>query len=306
MASHNVKTNAKGYYTPNPHLKVDSQTSQTRDHEVFVAESTTFTPSGGGLALCGMPIKGNKKQQVALNDDGTPVERCRDTDRCCRCSMPIGSYFDHTCPRCCGIVCLGCLDDIKFITASYRCPCCGDQQHNEEALKQSLWYLKMYRNAQRAVGAVPILFAGLFGYGPEGESHSNRTAVQAFSKADEVEPAPPPVAPPPAPKPKAANGPPPPPPKPKTKAGASPAQEAPEYHTRPPAGWAEGAGAWRPDPSKVAAAAHQAATAQAAGGRRPSVGSNGQSASRAPNPFGSAATGQSPFRTRVPPGQQKH
>jgi hypothetical protein len=287
-----------------------------RDNEVFVAESTSWVPSGH-MALCGMPIKANKKQEVALNDDGTPVARCIDTDRCCRCSMPVGSYFDHTCPRCCGIVCLNCLDDVKFIISSYRCPYCGDQQYNEEALKQTLWYLKVYRNAQRAVGAVPILFAGLFGYGPEGVG--SRNAKQSCAMEEEEEQPSQfesqkqgPVQ---AKQSSAHNkGPPPPPPKPKPKAKAasarpgagsgSGAQDTPEYHTRPPADWMEGAGGFvagqaggpSPDPAAVAAALQKAAAAQSSAQQ--------QSQNRGGNPF-SSANGQSPFHTRVPPSPMR-
>jgi hypothetical protein len=245
-------------------------------NEVFVAESTSWVP--GGSMMCGMPIKANKKTEVPLNDDGTPVARCPDTDRCCRCSMPIGSYFDHTCPRCEGVVCLNCLDDVKFIIASYRCPSCGDQRYNEPALKQTLWYMQMYRNAQRTVTAVPLLLGGLFGLGPEahkGPARSN--SKQAVEEPPQYEQQAPPAA---APKAKAAAGPPPAPPKPKQNVkaaapnpNASAVQDGsvPEYHTRPPAGWAEGAAGWiagptaggaAPDPTTVAAAMHQAATAQ--------------------------------------------
>lgn len=241
-----------------------------KETDVFVAESTSWVPSGS-MALCGMPIKANKKQEVALNDDGTPVPRCVDTDRCCRCSMPVGSYFEHTCPRCVGIVCLACLDDVKYIISSYRCPNCGDQQFNQEALKQTLWYLNGYRTAQRTVTAVPILVAGLFGFGPEGAKPNRNQA--AFAEEEEAQicqqQGPPAVTP----KQKvAAKGPPPAPPRPK--AGAKPsraggAEQEPQYHTRPPANWAEGAGNYKPgqaaaggskDPATVANAMHQAAT----------------------------------------------
>lgn len=315
FASHAAPAlSTKGYRAATPNQK------QSHDQEVFVAESTSYAPSGG-MALCGMPIKGNKKPQVCLNDDGTVVAKCTYTDRCCRCSMPVGSYFDHTCPRCDGIVCLACLDDIKLIVSNYRCPCCGDQHYNEEALKHTLWYISVYRNAQRAVGAVPVLFAGLFGYGPEGKGGNAKDAFRDNTKLQEefmghVQPLGAVEAPAPAPKAKpAAKGPPPAPPKPKVGAARPGQQAVPEYHTQPPPGWAEGAGAWRPgqaggspDPSTVAAALHKAAAAQqqqASGGRRPSDTPpvmRGQSGGRAPNPFASASGGQSPFHTRVPPG----
>jgi hypothetical protein len=304
MASHNAMgsrsaSQAKGHRAADP-MNTHPYMGAQQDNEVFVAESTSWSPSGG-MVLCGMPMKAKKKPEVVLNDDGTPVARCPDTDRCCRCSMPVGSYFDHTCPRCLGVVCLNCLDDLKFIIATYRCPHCGDQQYNEEALKQTLWYLKVYRNAQRAVGAVPILLAGLFGYGPEGKG--TRTAKQTFSAPEEETPVPevPAVK---APPPRAAEGPPPPPPKPKPKGqAANQGQDVPEYHTRPPPGWAEGAGTWRPgqaggsppNPSKVAAAMHQAAAGQASGSKKPV---DPTASSRGANPFGST---QNEFQTRVPP-----
>jgi len=336
---------AKGYKAANPKQATANATARGaqagRDsNEVFVAESTSWVPAGG--MMCGMPIKANKKQEVALNDDGTPVQRCPDTDRCCRCSMPIGSYFDHTCPRCEGVVCLNCLDDVKFITASYRCPSCGDQHFNREALKQNLWYMGVYRNAQRSVGAVPGLFAGLFGYGKEGKSHYASQDHEVEEPYPDVQPAPR-VA---APKPKAqpAKGPPPAPPRPngatakaKALAAANPNSSAcqgePEHHTRPPAGWMEGAAGWLPghqaaappDPAKVAAAIHKAAAAEASAkkptGHAPRA-QQGRSDTRpapvlqAPNLFASvnnhAQRGANPlasanasgvFSTRIPPDQ---
>lgn len=277
-------------------------------NEVFVAESTSWVPSGS-MALCGMPIKANKKEVVALNDDGTPVARCPDTDRCCRCSMPIGSYFDHTCPRCSGVVCLHCLDDLKFVIASYRCPCCGDQKYNEEALKTTLSYLKWYRNAQRAVGAVPVLFAGLFGVGPEGVSNRKQACAMEEEEQYQEEIYSAPVA---APKPKmSARGPPPPPPKPKANARSG-SKEVPEYHTRPPAGWEEGAAGWAgqraaaaPDPATVAAALQKASAAQAAAARAPAAqpASQGHGAVRpAANPLSSA---NGAFSTRIPPSPMR-
>jgi len=282
MASHAISTQqvnamkSKGHRATggaSPH----HQAAQGQEDATFLAETATWAPSGGPMALCGMPMKANKKQEVMLNDDGTPIARCRDTDRCCRCSMPVGSYFEHTCPRCYGIVCLACLDDLKFVINSYRCPHCGDQHYNEDALKQTLWYIGVYRNAQRAVGAVPVLLAGLFGYGPEGAGRRN--ANQSCAMEDDEEPlqheqqgphamASQAQAPPAA----AKGGPPPAPPKPKAGArGAQGSQDVPEYHTRPPAGWAEGAGNWKPgggsppDPATVATAVHKAAAAQKKG-----------------------------------------
>merc|ERR1719491_776088 len=48
--------NAKGYRAANPN-HVQAQ----EEKEVFVAESTSWVPSGS-MALCGMPIKANKKE----------------------------------------------------------------------------------------------------------------------------------------------------------------------------------------------------------------------------------------------------
>lgn len=270
----NLKT--KGYRAANSNSNPKQGNSPNqcevmpKETDVFVAESTSWVPSGS-MALCGMPIKANKKQEVALNDDGTPVARCVDIDRCCRCSMPVGSYFEHTCPRCVGIVCLACLDDVKYIIGSYRCPCCGDQTFNQEALKQTLWYLNGYRTAQRTVTAVPILVAGLFGFGPEGaKPNRNQTSFAEVEEPVSSQQQGPPAA---TPKLKvAAKGPPPAPPRPK--AGAKPSRsggtdQEPQYHTRPPANWAEGAGNYKPgqaaaggskDPATVANAMHQAAT----------------------------------------------
>jgi hypothetical protein len=212
--------------------------------EAFAAEGDSWANTGS-MGLCGMPIKA--KKATPLNADGTPVARCPDTERCCRCSMPVGSYFDHACPRCEGIVCLACLDDVKYIVGSYRCPHCGDQAHNEATLKNTIWYLNVYRSAQRAVGAVPVLVAGLFGFGPEG--NATRTSKMACVEEDEEEIEQP--SPRPAVKKRSAavskgGPPPPPPPKPKAKAAATRelSSEEPEYHTRPPAGWEEGGAAW--------------------------------------------------------------
>lgn len=302
--------------------------------------------------MCGMPIKATKKQQVALNDDGTPVQRCPDLDRCCRCSMPVGSYFDHVCPRCEGIVCLNCLDDVKFILASYRCPSCGDQHFNREALKQNLWYMGMYRNAQRTVGAVPGLIAGIFGHGPEGKARNSATeAFEVEEPPQYVQPAPPAAVQKPKAPPAPAKGPPPAPPKPngatakaKAVAAANPnssaCQQEPEHHTRPPAGWFEGAAGWLPgqhaaappDPAKVAAAIHKAAAAEASEKKatgqaaRAQQGPDARGNSRqapalqAPNLFASLNNHQMPqrganplasanasasgvFSTRIPPDQ---
>lgn len=336
-ASMNQLPKTKGYTSrPAAQSHSHAKASTQNNDDIFVAESTSWVPNGA--MMCGMPIKATKKQEVALNDDGTPVARCRDTDRCCRCSMPIGSYFDHTCPRCAGVVCHTCLDDVKFIIDSYRCPCCGDQEHNLEALKQTLWYMNMYRNAQRAVGAVPILFAGLLGYGPEGPGHAKRTAKQVF---EAEEPAPvPQVQPAPAQR-QAANGPPPAPPKPKVNgavaaaakaAAAAPpgaGQDVPEHHTRPPAGWLEGAGSWAPGNATGGAPPAPAAPQNSGPPPAPPAPQQAQQqapeqvrrnsqqgAVQRPNPFSSqqmqpqrganplgSANGQSPFSTRIPPDQ---
>jgi len=113
------------------------------------------------MVLCGMPIKNG------ACGTNKPVGLAKQ-DRCCRCAMPVGgSYFDHTCPKCSAIICRACLEDLKCVVNSYRCPSCGDSENNEETLKNTLWSLKMYRSAQRAVSAVPTLMAGLFGTGPE-------------------------------------------------------------------------------------------------------------------------------------------
>lgn len=127
------------------------------------AASASHAPPTPGtpMVLCGLPIKSDAcavhKPKVASKHD-----------RCCRCAMPVGeSYFDYTCPKCTAVVCQHCLEDLKCVINSYRCPSCGDPQSNEETLKQTLWNLKMYRSAQRAVSAVPTLVAGLFGSGPE-------------------------------------------------------------------------------------------------------------------------------------------
>lgn len=267
-----------------------SANSKSTQGEEFVTETASWG-ANGGMGLCGMPIKA--KKVTPLNPDGTPVARCPDLDRCCRCSMPVGSYFDHTCPRCEGIVCLACLDDVKYIVGSYRCPHCGDQAHNEASLKSTIWYLNVYRNAQRAVGAVPILVAGLFGFGPEGNAKrtSRMACAEDEEEADQFTPLP-------TPKKRQAAGskgpPPPPPPRPKASADAS---EEPEYHTKPPAGWEEGGGAWL---AKGRASGANTSKGQATRPPPPPAPARQhQDGRRSSKPDASAGNGA--FSTRVPP-----
>jgi len=282
--------------TQAPHLRGKGYRSANgkiqEGEEVFVAENTSWGANGG--ILCGMPIKA--KKVTPLNPDGTPVARCPDTERCCRCSMPVGSYFDHACPRCEAIVCLACLDDVKYIVGSYRCPHCGDQAHNEASLKNTIWYLNVYRGAQRAVGAVPILVAGLFGFGPEGNAKrtSKMACVEEEEEIDQIgSPIPVPKK---RPAPVAKGGPPPPPP-PKPKAKAAPpredSSEEPEYHTRPPAGWEEGGGAWL---GKGRNSGTNASRGQAPRPPPPPAPARQQQDGRRPSKEGGGA-----FQTRVPP-----
>jgi hypothetical protein len=287
-----------------PHLvaKVyNDSKKRPEEGEVFVAETTAWGAGSGSMGLCGMPVKATKKA-TPLNPDGSPVARCPDRDRCCRCSMPVGSYFDHTCPQCEGIICLACLDDVKFILSSYRCPHCGDQKHNQEPLNNSIWYLNVYRSAQKAVAAVPILAAGLFGFGPEG--NAKRTSKQACVEEDNTAMQSQHHGPPPAvatQQKKAAaavKGPPPPPPRPKPKAGAAPqaSQDRPEYTTQPPPGWEEGAAGWAGAPTSAKTPAART------GGPPPPPPRPRQSAAsgaRGSNPFESAG-GKSEFSTQLP------
>lgn len=200
-----------------------------------VYETSGWVPSTS--VLCGAPQLAEKKAEI----------------RCCRCEMLTNSYFEHVCPKCSAKVCVPCLEDVKFIIQSYRCPNCGDQQQNEEALKRTLWSLQMYQTAQRTMGAIPGIIVGLFTRRQAEEPAPSReeppiveeepvlNSTVAAKPASIVAPKPgdnrrqQPVGRKKQPQ-AAAKAPPPNRPPSKDQGGAKP-----EYHTRPPAGWFEGA-----------------------------------------------------------------
>eukprot|EP00929_Paragymnodinium_shiwhaense_P029587 TRINITY_DN16915_c0_g2_i1.p1 TRINITY_DN16915_c0_g2~~TRINITY_DN16915_c0_g2_i1.p1 ORF type:complete len:475 (-),score=71.85 TRINITY_DN16915_c0_g2_i1:316-1740(-) len=92
--------------------------------------------------------------------------------RCCRCHQVAGSYFDHKCPRCNVIVCESCLDDFRMILHSYRCPKCGEEKANQEALQQQVWLLNAYRTTRRTLSSIGESIANFFssGSGEDGDA----------------------------------------------------------------------------------------------------------------------------------------
>jgi len=119
-----------------------------------------------GKSICGV---------VACLGDGGESQRW-----CCRCKQPAVSYFDHTCPGCGATVCLSCLDDLKLLLNSFRCPSCGDETANQEKLKSEIWIINAYRSTSRILDALsrPILDVFEEGCQPPGESCAKRTATQ--------------------------------------------------------------------------------------------------------------------------------
>jgi len=93
--------------------------------------------------------------------------------RCCRCQRTANSYFDHKCNTCQSIMCVDCLEDFRQILHSYRCPRCGEEQQNQEALRQEIWMLNIHRSTQRAFNMLGESFSGWFAFaGADGATRS--------------------------------------------------------------------------------------------------------------------------------------
>lgn len=88
--------------------------------------------------------------------------------RCCRCRHESASYFDHHCPKCPAIMCVSCLEDFRLILKNYRCPACGDEKANQEALENEVRVLNAYRVTERTFGSIRQSIAGFFGLNVNG------------------------------------------------------------------------------------------------------------------------------------------
>merc|ERR1719188_2188524 len=91
---------------------------------------------------------------VAPCQETAPVEKRAGKLRCCRCKQITTSYFDHHCPKCDAIVCISCLDDFRLILSNFRCPHCGDEASNQQALQREIWFINAYRSTERVLGAL--------------------------------------------------------------------------------------------------------------------------------------------------------
>lgn len=79
---------------------------------------------------------------------------------CARCSQLSQSHFDHVCPCCGTIICIGCLEDLRLILDHWRCPQCGNEEESRSSLRAELWAIGTYRSATRLFGAIRTSLTG--------------------------------------------------------------------------------------------------------------------------------------------------
>lgn len=114
-----------------------------------------FAPEDVQAAAPARPNQDNDDIVCDVHDFcGVALSGLARSSRCCRCRKLAGSYFDHECPQCSGTVCVACLDDVRLVIHSFRCPKCGEAKANQESLKREMWMFKAFRETQRVISAI--------------------------------------------------------------------------------------------------------------------------------------------------------
>lgn len=105
---------------------------------------------------------------------------------CVRCGNSTSSSFDHACPKCGAVVCLACLDDLRFILHSFRCPRCQNEAESQAALAAELLLINAYRSTSRVLGNLGSSLQRAFGLGgtaPEPEAPASEPTDLPVRKA---------------------------------------------------------------------------------------------------------------------------
>lgn len=78
-------------------------------------------------------------------------------DTCVRCKKALESFLDHRCPNCGTAVCVKCVN--KFPVNWFRCKTCGDQEANQQILRNNLWIIDAYNSTTKAFKSLGKSFA---------------------------------------------------------------------------------------------------------------------------------------------------